>query len=207
MNPHDDLEAYVLGALERTEARDFESHLAQCDPCRDGIASYGAVMRGLRSIPHVAPPAMPLARTGFDWRRAVAAALLVGVGLGGGFALNRPNGEALAIVAMVADHPREIRLDGPAASGQVIVGARHQRTAFVVRGLPEPPSGSGYQVWVKGAGISSPGMLHRMRSGLEVLIVEGDVIEGARHIGITLEPAGGSPKRTGATQVQGDVIS
>jgi hypothetical protein len=48
-------------------------------------------------------------------------------------------------------------------------------------------------------------MLHRTSDGLEVLVVPGDVLAGAQHIGITEEPAGGSPARTGPPRVTGDV--
>jgi anti-sigma-K factor RskA len=48
-------------------------------------------------------------------------------------------------------------------------------------------------------------MLHRTSDGLEVLVVPGNVLAGARHIGVTVEPSGGSPARTGPAQVTGDV--
>jgi hypothetical protein len=47
-------------------------------------------------------------------------------------------------------------------------------------------------------------MLHRMRDGLEILVVPGDVIADARTIGVTMEPSNGSPVRTGAPQLSGD---
>lgn len=207
MNPHDDLEAYVLGALGRPDATAFEAHLVNCQDCRDGVASYSTVMRALRSIPLAAPPSVPAVHSVIPWWRAAAAIILIGAGLAAGAALNRPDSDLATIVAMLADHPREVSLHAEIASGRVIVASsRNPRTAFVVRGLPEPPPGRGYQVWVKGERVSSPGMLHRTRDGLEVLVVNGDAIAGSHHVGITIEPADGSRMRTGATQIQGDIL-
>jgi hypothetical protein len=205
VNPHDDLEAYVLGALDDGEAAAFEAHLASCSACRDGVASYGAVLRALRALPVAAPPPAPrVGRVPAGWIAAVAAAAVLGVAAGERIAPARADGDVVAIAEMIAAQPREVALAGSVARGTVIVGAGGARTAFVVSGLPAPPAGRGYQVWVRGTNVRSPGMMHRTSDGLEVLVVSGDVLEGARKIGITEEPAGGSPARTGAPQVTGD---
>jgi anti-sigma factor RsiW len=206
VNPHDDLEAYVLGALEDGEAAAFETHLASCSACRDGVASYGGVVRALRALPLAAPPPAPrLGRAPIGWIAAVAAAAVVGLIAGERIAPPRGDGDVVAIAEMIAAQPREVALAGTVARGTVIVGTGGARTAFVVSGLPAPPAGRGYQVWVRGAKVRSPGMMHRTSDGLEVLVVPGDVLEGARKIGITEEPAGGSPARTGPPQVTGNV--
>lgn len=206
MNPHDDLEAYVLGALEPAEAAAFEFHLAECSVCRDGVASYGGVLRALRALPVAAAPPPPRAgRPPFGWLAAIAAAAIVGIAVGQRTVGTHTDADVVAIAQMIAGQPREVALAGPSARGTVIVGSGGLRTAFVVSGLPAPPSGRGYQVWVRGASVRSPGMLHRTSDGLEVLVVPGDVLAGARRIGITIEPAGGSPARTGPAQVTGKV--
>ena len=205
MNVHDDVEAFALGALDPEDERLFRDHLATCAPCRDAVAGYAVVMSSLRSIPQNGVPPVPVVRPRTYWREAIAAMLVIGA-VGGTFAYTqRPDGDLAAIASMVADHPREIALIGSSARGSVVVGARGQRTAFIVRGLPAPAPGRGYQVWVRAAHVSSPGMLHRTRDGLEVLIVPGDVVRGAHRIGVTIEPAGGSPKRSGPTQVSAEV--
>ena len=205
MNPHDDLEAYVLGALEPAEAAAFESHLAECSACRDGVASYGAVLRALRALPVAAPPPPPrVGRPPLGWIVAVAAAVVAGIAVGHR-APAPPDADVVAIAEMVAAHPREVALAGASARGTAIIGRGGTRTAFVISGLPAPPPGRGYQVWVRGASVRSPGMLHRTGDGLEILVVPGDVLAGARRIGITIEPAGGSPARTGPAQVTGTV--
>jgi hypothetical protein len=135
---------------------------------------------------------------------ALAAAAVLGVAVGQRTAPARADGDVAAIAEMIAAQPRQIALAGTSARGAVIVGGGG-RSAFVVSGLPAPPAGRGYQVWLRGAKIRSPGMLHRTSGGLEVLVVPGDVLAGAQHIGITEEPAGGSPARTGPPRVTGDV--
>jgi anti-sigma-K factor RskA len=206
VNSHADLEAYVLGALDLGEAAAFESHLVACPDCREGVASYSVVVRGLRTLPVSAPPPSPaprLRRPRMAFIAAVAAAAIVGVAVvqrndGGG-----TDADLAAIAQMVADRRHEVALAGPAAHGSAIVGAGGRRTAFIVDGLPAPAAGRGYQVWVRGSRVRSPGMLHRTSTGLEVLVVPGDALAGARTIGITVEPAGGSAARTGPPQVTG----
>ncbi len=200
MNPHDDVEAYVLGALDAADVRAFESHAATCAQCRDAIASYAGVLAALRRLPLAAPPAMPrVRRMPLAWRigAGIAAAIALAIGLAAAFAANRGDEDARAIAEMLGSHARMVALAGPAAHGSALVDAGGRRTAFVVSGLPDPPRGRGYQVWVRGKTVRSPGMLHRLRDGLEVLVVSGDAIEGAKRIGITEEQAGGSPMRTG----------
>jgi hypothetical protein len=206
VNPHDDLEAYVLGALEDADAAAFEAHLATCSECRDGVVSYGAVLRALRALPVSAPPPPP--RTGrapAGWIAAVAAAAIAGIAAGRALAPPHADGDVVAVAEMIAAQPREIALAGTSARGAAIVGDGGARTAFVVSGLPAPRAGRGYQVWVRGANVRSPGMLHRTNDGLEILVVPGDVLAGAHRIGITEEPAAGSPARTGPAQVTGKV--
>ena len=205
-DPHDDVEAYVLGALDPAEAGAFETHLASCQACRDGIASYGNVSRALRALPVAAPPPPPrVGRLPFAWIAAIAAAAVLGIAVGQYAVPAHADPDVAAIAEMMAAQPREIALAGPSARGTVIVGSGGGRTAFVVSGLPAPAPGRGYQVWVRGAKVRSPGMLHRTSDGLEVLVVPGDALAGAHHIGVTIEPAGGSPARTGPAQVTGDV--
>ena len=211
MNPHDDLEGYVLGILEVAEAGAFEAHLAECAACRAGVASYGGVLRALRALPTAAPPPppslgrQPLGRAPLGWIAAVAAAAIVGIAVGQRTMGARPDADVVAVAEIMAAQPRAVALAGPSARGTAIVGSGGTRTAFVVSGLPPPPAGRGYQVWVRGAGVRSPGMLHRTSDGLEILVVPGDVLTGAQRIGITIEPAGGSPARTGPAQVTGKV--
>lgn len=206
MTDHDDAEAFALGALDAHEAAAFERHLAQCAQCRAAVASYAPVMQALHGIPAQAPPAPPMVHSRSYWREAVAAVVLLGLGATGAtLSMRSPDADFAAIAAMVADRPTEIALSGAHGRGSIVLGHGRQRTAFVIDGLPPPPPGHGYQVWVRGAAVHSPGMLHRTRDGLEILVVPEDVTAGAHHVGITIEPSGGSATRTGDVQVEGDV--
>jgi hypothetical protein len=203
VNAHDDVEAYVLGALDRADVPAFEAHLAACADCRGEIASYAGVIAALHRVPVAPPPAMPRVLAAAPvWRIAagLAAAAALAFALVTGFAALRGDDDARAIAEIVGDHSRLIALSGPDAHGSAVVAANGLRTAFVLSGLPEPPSGRGYQVWVRGTATRSPGMLHRLRDGLEVLVVPGNAIAGARRIGITQEPAAGSRARTGPVE-------
>jgi len=75
MSTHDELKAnaagYVLGSLDATERREFESHLAHCAECTAEIASLRPVVDALAtSVAQVTP------------RAAVRARVLDGVGAG-----------------------------------------------------------------------------------------------------------------------------
>ena len=203
MNPHDDVEAYVLGALDPDDVRAFESHAATCAQCREAIASYAGVLAALRRLPVASPPEMPrVRRMPLAWRlgAGIAAAVALAIGLGAALAANRGDEDARAIAEMLGSHARMVALAGPGARGSALVDAGGRRTAFVLSGLPQAPRGRGYQVWVRGTTVRSPGMLHRLRDGLEVLVVDGDAIGDAKRIGITEERAGGSPMRTGPVE-------
>jgi anti-sigma-K factor RskA len=203
VNPHDDVEAYVLGALDAADVRAFELHAAACTECRESIASYAGVLAALRRLPLASPPPMPrVRRVPLAWRlgAGIAAAIALAGGLGAAFTASRGDDDARAIAEMLGAHARMIALAGPAAHGSALVDAGGHRTAFVLSGLPQAPRGRGYQVWVRGATVRSPGMLHRLRDGLEVLVVDGDAIGDAKRIGITEERAGGSPMRTGPVE-------
>ncbi|MDQ6943855.1 MAG: anti-sigma factor, partial [Candidatus Eremiobacteraeota bacterium] len=139
------------------------------------------------------------------WSAATAAAAILGIAVGQTSGPARADADVVAIAEMIAAQPREVALAGTSAHGTAIVGRGAQRSAIVVSGLPPPPAGRGYQVWVRGSDVRSPGMLHRTSDGLEVLVVPGDVLAGAHRIGITEEPAGGSPARTGPAQVTGKI--
>lgn len=204
---HDDLEAYVLGALESGESQVFEAHCRDCSPCRDGFASYANVLRAFRTLPVNAPPRVPRVGAMFFRRLPAVAAIAASLLLAGGIAWTShvgSDGDLTAVVQMITDRPLQIALNGATAHGTALLGSGGRRTAFVVDGLPPPPAGRGYQVWVRRETVRSPGMLHRTSGGLEVLVVPGNILAGTHHIGVTMEPAGGSAARTGPPQVSSD---
>lgn len=201
---HDDVEAYVLGALDQHEAAAFEDHLQTCAPCRTELASYAPVRRALdaieRPVPRLPAPAIgrfTRARRRATWRNLALAASLalvvVGAFSGGAMRAHDEDAAAVAVSAMVAGAVTDLRADRAGVHMRVIVGPHGDQTAIVLSGLSAPSPGRGYQVWVNGR---SPGMLRRARNGLETLILTGDRVRGARRIGVSDEPAMGSAMRT-----------
>lgn len=206
---HDDVEAYVLGALDAVERDAFERHLAGCAACRSEVASYVPVLSALREIPLPAapPPRSPVRRVPLP--RAVlaplAAVVALAIGGYGGASLQRvASSDMVTVAAMGVTSVEQVRLQGDGAEGRAIVGAAHRRTAFVIAGLPQPGPQSDYQVWVGNGSMTSPGILHRSPQGYEVLVVPGDLLRNAKTIAITREPAGGSVRMTGRPLISGE---
>ncbi|WP_327302147.1 anti-sigma factor [Streptomyces sp. NBC_01298] len=78
------------------------------------------------------------------------------------------------------------------AATTVITSASRDQAAFISSGLATPPAGHTYQLWFDDHGTMRPaGLLPH--DGATVM--QGDRA-GARAIGLTLEPAGGSPQPT-----------
>lgn len=201
---HDDVEAYVLGALDEPERAQFERHLDGCPSCQREIASYLPVLRALREMPLPAPPplhsrakkAVSFPTVAFGWAAAAVVALTIG-GFGGASFERAQSNEMVTVAEMGVTAAQEIPLQGDGAKGRAIVGEARQRTAFVVAGLPEPGPNRDYQVWITNGATTSPGVLHRSMKGFEVLVVPGDMLHGAQSIRVTLEPSGGSERMTG----------
>jgi anti-sigma factor RsiW len=211
---HDDLEAYVLGALDAEDQGRFVDHLAMCSDCREGASSYVPVMHALRAIPQPVPPQLPSVVAEPRARRisflpvgyAAAAALLLMLG-GGIHYLMQPQGDSMLrkVAGMMADGPRQVALQGPGLRGRALVGHRGLRTAFVVRGLSAPPAGEAYHVWVQGDRTRFVGTLEPASEGLSVLLVSGNQLAGTHAISIDLERADAQQVPTGPTVMSGTV--
>ncbi|MER7770597.1 anti-sigma factor [Kitasatospora sp. NPDC096140] len=69
------------------------------------------------------------------------------------------------------------------------------RAGFLVSGMPPLPEGTAYELWFDDSGTMRPAGLMPATSG--ALLLSGPV-NGARGVGVTVEPAGGSahPTRT-----------
>jgi anti-sigma-K factor RskA len=210
-NVHDDVEAYVLGALDEDDRVAFAQHLEGCPSCARETASYVPVLRALRDVaPPAAPPLRSPSKTAKTaaWRpRAlypIAAAVILGVGAIGGAGFHHMiSSDMMTVAEMGTSSAQDIPLSGAGVSGRAIVGLERHRTAFVVAGLPPPGADRDYQVWVTSGATSSPGVLHRSMQGFEVLIVQGDALHEARTITITLEPSGGAKTMSGKPLISG----
>ncbi|MEU8776968.1 anti-sigma factor [Streptomyces sp. NPDC048606] len=78
------------------------------------------------------------------------------------------------------------------ASTTVVASARQNRAVFTATGLPLPVGGKTYQLWLDHGGSVRPAGFLRQDGSV---LIDGDTTD-AGLIGLTLEPAGGSPQPT-----------
>jgi anti-sigma-K factor RskA len=221
MSDHDALRdnagAWVLGALDEEEAWNFQAHLEVCAACRDEV---GRLRIAADALPLAAPPVAPppelktrlmaiveaeaaaqpapprererepfwrglLARPAFA---AAAAALLIVAGGIAGFAARggtSPTPTARVIPMTVSG----ARAQG--AKAEIVQNGQ----GYVVRvsGMPAPPAGRVYQVWLqRDGGAPSPDAVFTVdRTGRGAVGVLGKV-SGRQTVLVTDEPLGGS---------------
>ncbi|MEU4271876.1 anti-sigma factor [Streptomyces sp. NPDC026092] len=150
-------------------------------------------------------------RRGFP-RWALAASLAGTVALGGfatawqydraeeaARAAREATAEAESVAAVLAAPDARLttaRLAGGAV-GTVVYAPSADRAAFAASALPRPPAGSVYQLWYADGDVMRPAGLLPADTTTSTTLLAGRVNE-ASAIGITLEPAGGSPRPTTA---------
>ncbi|MER7582572.1 anti-sigma factor [Kitasatospora sp. NPDC097691] len=171
------------------------------------------VMAALPTIrqeaPHTAPAPGPDPRPGRRaprWTKlALAACLAVAAGAGG-LAVQqhqeadraRARATALSLrqdrVTDLLTAPDTRTTTGRATAGggvgTVVWSPSRDRAAFLAAGLPAPVPGTTYQLWFDDAGTMRPAGL--LPGGNGTLLLTGPLDE-ARGVGVTVEPAGGSP--------------
>jgi anti-sigma-K factor RskA len=216
--------AYVLDALPADERAAFEAHLAGCAACREDVEQLRVAADALpASAPPVAPPpelkarimavveseAALLAAAGEradrperpERRRrrwslrtlspalaAGLAALLVGVGVAGGLAIGGGSDVERTVAAQVEDPSMSMRL-----------AVRDEDSTLEGRGLPAPPPGRVYQVWVEhedGRVVGTDALFGPARDGHAMVVVPGS-LENASRVMVSDEPRGGSRAPTG----------
>jgi anti-sigma factor RsiW len=52
---HENVEAFVIGALDRSERSLFEEHLRACETCKVAVASYAPCVRALKALRGASP--------------------------------------------------------------------------------------------------------------------------------------------------------
>ena len=210
---HDRLGAYVLDALDPGERREFERHLDSCPTCRTELSDLSHGVEALfESLAEPAParlrrrllgeigatavvPIQTDRRRVRPWIVATAAAAVVAVVAGVG---------ALLLQDEVSDtrHLNQILTAADAATvplhgveGRVVLS--HDGAVLITHDLPEPTDDRTYQLWVIGDDGPRPaGVFRPDPEGGSVAILEEPVPPGVT-IGVTEEPAGGSPAPTG----------
>jgi anti-sigma-K factor RskA len=223
--------AYALGAVDQDERALVVAHLDECPACRALLSDYQAVGTGLLyTVPLVAAPpgltedlrrrmAQPRWQTGprrarFAFLRrpaylALAASLilLLATNLYWSNRLAQAERQAalLAELLQAPSIPLQADSDASQASGVLHVPRRGQVALLVVRDMPPLPADKVYQLWLVRSGQRESGGLFRVnRDGSGFLLVKSPrPLQEYEAVGITAEPAGGSPGPTSPRVIGG----
>jgi anti-sigma-K factor RskA len=218
---HDDVGAYLLGALTDGERDAFEAHVAGCAECREELERLRPAALALpRSVePLVAPPrlkkallnavreetppAQAAARPRRRWRFSMprltpvvawgSAAFMLAVGVGAGFGLGKAlSGPDTRTIAATVKSPQLSR-----ASGTLSVPDDGREGAILhVSGLPGRPRGV-YQAWARRGNEVVPQPTFEVGDSGSGAVAVPDDLRGFQEVMVTQEPRGGSRAPTG----------
>ena len=134
-----------------------------------------------------------------------AAAVLIVLGIGVGVLVNDLYGRLGSLEQeqvryteiMAAPDARWVEADGPDGSlGRVVLSASRGEAMMLVDGMDRAPQDHVYELWVIDEGGATPaGLFDVDDHGRMSRVVTGDFADAAA-IGVTVEPAGGSPQPT-----------
>jgi hypothetical protein len=217
----DDAASYVLRAMPDGEWEGYGAHIANCELCAGKVEELAFVSDALlNGVPQLtAPPQirdrvmavvraeselLRAAGAGADrpfarepsrrfgrlallrpWPAAVLATALLALGIGGGALIvggsSEPTSQTTACATAPAGATCRMRVAGDSAK-------------LVVAGLPSPPEGRIYQVWLdrdSGTAPEPTEALFSVRKGRASVDVPGD-LTGVKQVLVTDEPLGGS---------------
>ncbi|MEW1636934.1 anti-sigma factor [Streptomyces sp. NPDC093801] len=204
----------------RQDVADFRATAARLAASAARAAPAAMKQRTLAAVDHVRqlPPRVPAAAV--SWRGtlrrralplALAASLAAAASLAG-LAVRqdqekqrleqraRQSEQRLDQTGRVLAAPDARTVRARAANGaltSVVSSDRQHRAVFTAGGLPAPAPGTTYQLWLDHGGTMRPaGFIN----GDGTVLLDGDTADAAR-VGLTLEPAGGSPQPTTAPLV------
>ncbi|MFJ7244389.1 anti-sigma factor domain-containing protein [Kitasatospora sp. NPDC098652] len=165
-----------------------------------------------QEAPHTAPvPGYRRRRFGRGWAKlALAACLALATGVGGvavqqyqqagqararAAALQQQQDRFAALLTASDARTATGAAAGGAGVGTVVWSNSRGQAGFLASGMPSPAAGTTYQLWFNDSGTMRPAGL--LTTGDGVLLLTGP-LDGARGIGVTVEPAGGSAHPTTA---------
>ena len=217
--------SYVLGALPDDAHERFAAHLATCEDCQAAVAELQvaadalplatvqlqpppelkerimSVVRSeaqLRQAAEGADPRPAAAPRKQPWWRgrflglgaipaAVAASLMVAVLVAGGILLSGGGGETRTVQGQV--------LIASAPTARAALKLSDDSTKLTVSGMPAPPAGKVYQVWLKPP-MQAPQPTKALFSvdskGDADVQIENGRLKGIEQVLVTAEPDGGS---------------
>lgn len=110
--------------------------------------------------------------------------------------LDEVQGRASQVEQLLAAPDVEtISYEDAGVQGRLVVSAARGEAVFVVSGLDPAPHEHTYELWVIGDDGAIPAGLFDVEDGTVTQLVEGDFARAAA-VGVTVEPAGGSPEPT-----------
>ena len=186
-------------------------------PSAEFRARVMAAIPEVRQLPPIVPdPVAPHSHRLRRWRGrlpqlALAACLVLAV-VAGGIAVNaehqvqqertrsaQAQSQAAVLSALLAAPDASFRTGEVKGGGSstVVTSASRQQTAFVYQGLAPLPSGKVYQLWYSKGGRMVPAGLVPESTVDGATLLTGTPV-GAAGVGVTVEPAGGSPEPTTA---------
>ncbi len=216
----DDAASYVLGAMPDGEWERYRDHIVGCEVCTAKVAELGFVSDALlNAVPQLtAPPEIrdrvmsvvraesqlllasgamadrPIERQSRrfsllrlrPWPATVMAMSLLALGIGSGALLvGGPGSEPASRTIACASAP---------AGATCQMRVARESAKLVVAGLPTPPEGRIYQVWLdrdNGTAPEPTEALFSVRKGRASVDVPGD-LDGVKQVLVTDEPLGGS---------------
>lgn len=220
------LGAYALGAADQHERKAVENHLDVCANCRARLSEYRALTERMQYAipPRTAAPRLatslqarvaPVAQrdpppTGWLlWLRRPSFALgslalllivLVATNLYWVDRLNALDQRTTALARLTAATPIALRSEGAGSegSGALYLYDDAHLALLCVYGLPRLPKDRTYQVWLlKGQQRENGGLLRVNGDGFGVLLIQSSSgLKTYSGLGVTVEPAGGSPGPT-----------
>jgi len=214
--------AYLLGALEQDELREFEAHIADCEACRRDVAELKVAADALPvSVPLVAPP--PVLKGRIMAVVESEADLLAASGrradeperprrerrslLG---RLTRPavalacallllaGGAAAGVLLSGGDDSRTVAASTQPRGADVKLEIHDGRATLVAAHMPAPPAGRVYQVWLArpGKDPQPTSVLWSTRGDGSAQVAVPGSLDGVDAVLVTDEPQGGSDAPT-----------
>jgi anti-sigma-K factor RskA len=205
-DPHDLTAAYALDALDPSEEREYESHLATCERCREELAALRDATASLAyAVPAPAPPAAlrerileqarseranviplrPRRRLTYALGATAAAAACLAIGLGVWAARLSDRLDRQQSVNAIFAEGQHVPLQG--ANGELVV--TDSGDALIVSNLGRAPEGKTYELWVIDGGKPKRAGLFK-GGGRQIVVLERPVPRNATVAG-TVEQDGG----------------
>jgi anti-sigma-K factor RskA len=196
---HDLAPGYALDALDEEDRRAFETHLGECERCREELVSLGDTAGALAlAAEGPSPPsalrervleaarAQPSNVVPLHRRRRVIA--VAGIAAAAAAAL------AIGLWTALDGGPNSTRIALRGTEGHLVVRPSGEATMEISR-VPRAPTGKDYEIWVIRGGV--PERAGTFDGGGKVVITLHRPVSKGATVAVTLERDGGVEAPTG----------